>query len=106
MHVRHAPACMIPNQLEPGASRTQLVGGRNMVISSVRLLRAVVVGAVVALALAACGGASQAPSGGGSAGASPSGGAGQAGGKITILVTGEQFDQIDPQRAYTGEDPA
>jgi peptide/nickel transport system substrate-binding protein len=77
-----------------------------MVISSVRLLRAVVVGAVVALALAACGGASQAPSGGGSAGPSASGGGGQAGGKIVMLSTGEQFDQIDPQRAYTGEDLA
>jgi len=64
--------------------------------------RAAVVVAVGALALAACGGSS-------SGGSSTSGGSSAApakGGTIYYLTNAEQFDQIDPQRIYTGEDLA
>jgi peptide/nickel transport system substrate-binding protein len=76
-----------------------------MVTSSVRTLRVLAVGAVVALVLAACGAASTAPSAPGSAGGS-GGGPGQRGGTIYLLSHNEQFNQVDPQRAYTGEDLA
>jgi len=64
--------------------------------------------------VAACGGTSPSPTppaGGESPSAtsgessSPTGGA-QKGGTIYILSQNEQFDQVDPQRAYTGEDLA
>jgi peptide/nickel transport system substrate-binding protein len=68
-------------------------------------LRLAAVGAVTALALAACGGGSSS-----SSDSSASGGAGSGeptkGGTIYYLTNAEQFDQIDPQRIYTGEDLA
>lgn len=64
-------------------------------------LRAAVVVAAGALALTACGGNS-----GGDANSSGSAGAAAKGGKITYLTNAEQFDKIDPQRIYTGEDLA
>src|SRR3954470_1467836 len=64
-------------------------------------LRLVTVAAVGALALAACGG-------GGSSKSSSSGGSGGAkkGGTITFLTNAEEFNHLDPQRNYTGEDLA
>lgn len=67
------------------------------------LLRALSALAAGALVLAACGtppAASQ--SGGGNA----SGGGNLTGGTIYMLTQAEQFNRIDPQRAYTGEDLA
>jgi peptide/nickel transport system substrate-binding protein len=78
-------------------------------------LRALTFGAVAALVLSACGGsaatsapppASQAPG----ATTLPSTAAATAtpksGGTVYLLTQADQFDQIDPQRAYTGEDLA
>ena len=73
-----------------------------MVRSKARLLRGFAVGSAVAITLAACGGGttgSGQPSG--SSGAAPT-----SGGTIYLLSQNEQWDQIDPQRAYTGEDLA
>jgi len=64
--------------------------------------RATVVLAVGALALAACGGSS----GGGSSASGGSSAAPAKGGTLYYLTNAEQFDQIDPQRIYTGEDLA
>ena len=86
-----------------------------MVRSETRGLRALTLGVVATLALAACGGstpttappASTAP--GESAPAESSAPASEApptGGTIYLLTQAEQWDQIDPQRAYTGEDLA
>jgi len=79
-----------------------------MVRSNARVLRALAVGVAAALTLAACGpAASNAPSGAAPSGESPGASAGpQAGGTIYILTQAEQWNQIDPQRAYTGEDLA
>jgi len=82
-----------------------------MVRSHAPLLRALALGAIAALMLAACGtpGASSQASNPGSSGgsAAPSTGAvGQKGGTIYVLTQAEQIDQIDPQRMYTGEDLA
>ena len=65
-------------------------------------VRIAVVVAVGALALSACGGS------GGTGTSSSAGGGGTptAGGKITYLEIGEQFNNVDPQRVYTGEDLA
>ena len=63
-------------------------------------VRAAVVVAAGALALTACGG-----SGGGSA-SSSSGAAPTKGGTLYVLSNDEQFNYVDPQRAYTGEDLA
>jgi len=65
------------------------------------------VGLASALLLAACGGTptTSQPSGSAGGSAGPSAGP-KAGGTIYILTQAEQFDQIDPQRAYTGEDLA
>jgi len=81
-----------------------------MVRSNVRLLRALGLCLAGGLVLAACStpGTSSQPSAAGSGGgasAAPSGG-GQAGGTIYILTQAEQWDQVDPQRVYTGEDLA
>lgn len=83
-----------------------------MVRLDARVLRALILGLAAALLLAACGpgtsgspGASAGASAGGSAGGS-AGAAGQPGGTITMLTDAEQIDQVDPQRAYTGEDLA
>ena len=68
-----------------------------------RLLRALALGVATALALAACApGASQSP--GGSAGGS--GGGTHQGGTIYILSGNARWTDVDPQRAYTGEDEA
>jgi peptide/nickel transport system substrate-binding protein len=72
-----------------------------MVRSNARVLRALALGVAVTLTLAACSpGASNAPN------ASTGGITGQKGGTIFLLTHNEQFDQVDPQRAYTGEDLA
>jgi peptide/nickel transport system substrate-binding protein len=67
-------------------------------------LRFAAIGAVAALALAACGGGSSSSSSSGSAAAG--GGTPTKGGTLYYLTQNEQFDQIDPQRMYTGEDLA
>jgi peptide/nickel transport system substrate-binding protein len=79
-----------------------------MVQVNARVLRASALGFAAVLLLAACGGgSSQSPAAsGGGASAGPSAGAPQKGGTIYMLTQAEQFDQIDPQRAYTGEDLA
>lgn len=64
-------------------------------------LRAAVVVTAGALALAACGGGANNNSNGG-----PNTGTPTAGGKISYLTNAEQFDKVDPQRVYTGEDLA
>ena len=85
--------------------------------------RALTLGAVAALALGACGGstATSAPSAASQApGAStqpstapatvvataPATAGPKSGGTVYLLTQADQFDQIDPQRAYTGEDLA
>jgi peptide/nickel transport system substrate-binding protein len=73
-----------------------------MVRSNARVLRAVALGAVVALTLAACGTGND-----NNPGASGNGsGQGTKGGTIYMLTQAEQWNRIDPQRAYTGEDLA
>jgi peptide/nickel transport system substrate-binding protein len=68
-----------------------------------RLLRALALGVATALALAACApGASQSP--GGSAGGSAAGE--HQGGTIYVLSGNARWTDVDPQRAYTGEDEA
>jgi peptide/nickel transport system substrate-binding protein len=74
-----------------------------MVRSKGRLLRLYALGVATALALAACGTPASPQGTGGSGG--PSAGP-TAGGTIYVLTQAEQWDQIDPQRAYTGEDLA
>jgi peptide/nickel transport system substrate-binding protein len=64
------------------------------------VVRTAIVVGVGALALAACGG----NSGGGSS--TSSGGTPTKGGTIQYLTNQEQFDKVDPQRVYTGEDLA
>lgn len=65
-------------------------------------LRYVALASAGALALAACGGGS-----GDSGGTSTTGSAeGDKGGTLTILTLDEQFNHLDPQRNYTGEDLA
>jgi peptide/nickel transport system substrate-binding protein len=77
---------------------------------NVRVLRALALSLAAVLVLAACGpGTTTSPgesgaSPGGSAGASAGGGV--AGGTIFDLQTGDGFTDLDPQRAYTGEDLA
>lgn len=68
-------------------------------------LRLAAVGAVTALALAACGGGSSSSSDSSASGGAVSGEPTK-GGTIYYLTNAEQFDQIDPQRIYTGEDLA
>jgi peptide/nickel transport system substrate-binding protein len=58
------------------------------------------VASVGALALAACGGGSDSGS------SSSKGAGGQKGGTLTFLTNQEQFNHLDPQRNYTGEDLA
>ena len=80
-----------------------------MVRSQGFLLRAMALGVAAGLTLAACGtGTSPSPSAPGASGgsAAPSTGAGSKGGTIYVLTQAEQFDQVDPQRVYTGEDLA
>jgi peptide/nickel transport system substrate-binding protein len=61
-------------------------------------------GVAAALVLAACG--TSTTSTGGSTNPTGSGGTGSKGGTIFILSQAEQWDQVDPQRVYTGEDLA
>jgi peptide/nickel transport system substrate-binding protein len=65
-------------------------------------LRIVALASAGALALAACGGGSGDKSG--TTGNQDQGA--QQGGTLTILTQAEQFDHLDPQRNYTGEDLA
>jgi peptide/nickel transport system substrate-binding protein len=64
--------------------------------------RAAVVCVAAAMVLSACGSVSSSGSGAPSAGGST----GHSGGTIYILNNGEQWNRVDPQRAYTGEDLA
>jgi peptide/nickel transport system substrate-binding protein len=76
-----------------------------MVRSKPGLLQALGAGAAAALVLAACGGPQATP--GGSGGASqPASTGGTAGGTLFMLNSGEGWTDLDPQRAYTGEDLA
>lgn len=88
-----------------------------MVTSHKRWRSAATIGVATMLVLSACGGsttstapsnppASTAPGTSTQPSAAASTTAGQTGGTIYILTQAEQFDQIDPQRAYTGEDLA
>ncbi|MCJ7710760.1 MAG: ABC transporter substrate-binding protein [Chloroflexi bacterium] len=88
-----------------------------MVRSDTRWLRGVTLGVVAALAVAACGGstATTAPAtpaasmepGATPAPATEAPAAGPtAGGTVYLLTSAEQFNRVDPQRAYTGEDLA
>jgi peptide/nickel transport system substrate-binding protein len=67
-------------------------------------LRSAAVVSLAAMALAACGGGSS----GGSSGKSGNTPAGQPvkGGTLTMLSLNQEFTDLDPQRAYTGEDIA
>jgi peptide/nickel transport system substrate-binding protein len=73
-----------------------------MVRSQARLLRGTAVGVAFMLALAACG----ASNNGGASGSAGATSGGQKGGTIYVLSQSEQWDQVDPQRVYTGEDLA
>jgi peptide/nickel transport system substrate-binding protein len=92
-----------------------------MAKSDTRWLRAVTIGVVATLALSACGGstATSAPAASGApaataapgataapATAAPTPAGPTAGGTVYLLYSGEQFNRLDPQRAYTGEDLA
>jgi len=95
-----------------------------MVRSDTSWLRALTIGVAATLALGACGGStatssapaastsSSAPAASTSAGTSaqpstaPQSAAPTAGGTLILLSAALQFDQVDPQRAYTGEDLA
>ncbi|HET7581179.1 MAG TPA: ABC transporter substrate-binding protein [Candidatus Limnocylindria bacterium] len=72
-------------------------------VRSPGLLRALTVLAAGALVLAACG---QPPAGSQSGAPQGSGSGGAKGGTVYILTQAEQWNRIDPQRAYTGEDLA
>ena len=92
-----------------------------MVRSDTRWLRGAAIGVVATLALSACGGstatsappASSAPAATTAPGATPAPPTAEPtpegpakGGTIYILTQSEQWNQVDPQRAYTGEDMA
>ena len=66
-------------------------------------LRAVVLASAAAMALAACGGGS---SGNSSNNSSGSGDKPTKGGTLTFLTLEDQFQDLDPQRNYTGENLA
>ena len=71
-------------------------------------LRSAALAAAAALVLAACGGGGDDGGGGGGAGSDDEAAAGKPtkGGTIKFLTVQEQFDHMDPQRVYTGEDLA
>ncbi|HXG25948.1 MAG TPA: ABC transporter substrate-binding protein [Candidatus Binatia bacterium] len=87
-----------------------------MLRSDAWMRRALALGATASLVLAACGGggpsATPAPPGettapGETTGPEPTpGDEAKRGGKVTILSFNEEFDDMDPQRVYTGEDLA
>jgi peptide/nickel transport system substrate-binding protein len=72
-----------------------------MVRSRARVFRAMALGVAAALTLAACGGQQASPGSSDGGGTTPA-----PGGTIYMLTTAEQWNRIDPQRAYTGEDLA
>lgn len=72
-----------------------------MVRSKARVFRALALGVAAALTLAACGGTPASPGSSDGGGTTPT-----KGGTIYMLTTAEQWNRIDPQRAYTGEDLA
>ena len=67
-------------------------------------LRAAVLASVAAMTLAACGGGGDGD--GDTNGTGSTGGEPAKGGTLTFLTVAEQFDHLDPQRNYTGEDLA
>jgi peptide/nickel transport system substrate-binding protein len=67
-------------------------------------LRAAVLASVAAMTLAACGGGGSGD--GDTNGSGSTGGEPTKGGTLTFLTVAEQFDHLDPQRNYTGEDLA
>jgi peptide/nickel transport system substrate-binding protein len=73
-----------------------------MVRSNARVVRALALGVAATLMLAACGGGTTSQTAGGSSGTDGA----SKGGTIYLLTHNDQFDQVDPQRAYTGEDLA
>jgi peptide/nickel transport system substrate-binding protein len=75
-----------------------------MTRSDARLSLGFALGVALALTLAACGG--QNVSSGQPSGQAQASQAGQAGGTIYVLMHGEEWNQVDPQRIYTGEDLA
>ncbi len=85
-----------------------------MVRSESRGLRALTLGVVATVALAACGGstpttappASTAPGSSATAESAAPSSEIPTGGTVYLLTQAEQWDQVDPQRAYTGEDLA
>src|SRR5262245_46205803 len=66
-------------------------------------LRAAALASATAMVLAACGGGG---SDDGSSSNGASGGKPTKGGTFTMLTLADQFDHVDPQRAYTGDDLA
>jgi peptide/nickel transport system substrate-binding protein len=74
-----------------------------MVRPDARKLRALALGVAAALTLAACGPGQESPAASGTGAASAGA---QKGGTIYILTQAEQWNRLDPQRAYTGEDLA
>ena len=70
-----------------------------MVKSKAGILAGVAAVAAGSLLLAACGG-------GGGSSSSSSGSAGEKGGTIYLLTVAEEYDTLDPQVLYTGEDLA
>lgn len=84
-----------------------------MLRSNTRWVRAVTLGAAFTLVVAACGGATPttapatgAPGSSDQPTTAPATDAPKTGGTIYLLNPGEQFNRVDPQRAYTGEDLA
>ena len=86
-------------------------------LSDTRWSRVLTIGVIATLALGACGGstatsappATTGPAISGQPSAAPATAASEApmaGGTIYILTQNEQWNQVDPQRAYSGEDMA
>jgi peptide/nickel transport system substrate-binding protein len=69
-------------------------------------LRVAAVASAAAMVLAACGGGSSGGDKGGSSGSSTTPGKPVTGGTLTMLSLNQEFTDLDPQRAYTGEDIA
>ena len=83
-----------------------------MLRSDAWLRRALALGVTSSLVLAACGGPAATNAPANSGGPAETGGAvapteeNKAGGRVFMLSFNEEFDDMDPQRAYTGEDLA
>ena len=69
-------------------------------------LRVAALASAAAMVLAACGGGGSGGSSGASGGTSGAAGKPVTGGTLTMLSLNQQFTDLDPQRAYTGEDIA